>query len=230
MIKFIQPIRALIIISFFFLLFLVVSTIPDLSSGLFLKAVYAQDETDQTGASDITDIDDGVSDEILEEGGLTAEERKKIEDEALRKVIGASKIELEGLEQKRKDLIKKEEELKLFEARLESYKQEIQEEIEKLEEIHKQIEASLAKLDEKESEIETQRRLEEEAKIKQLVKVYSEMKPKNAGAILDKMDIELAYKILQIMKGDVAGKILAYVDSAKAAEISERLALNKMNN
>jgi len=56
------------------------------------------------------------------------------------------------------------------------------------------------------------------------------MKPKNAGAILDKMDIELAYKILQIMKGDVAGKILAYVDSAKAAEISERLALNKMNN
>ena len=52
------------------------------------------------------------------------------------------------------------------------------------------------------------------------------MKPKNAGQIINAMDILVAEKIFRNMKGDAAGKILSYVDSARAEAISERLAAN----
>ena len=38
------------------------------------------------------------------------------------------------------------------------------------------------------------------------------------------MDIVIAEKLFLSMRGDVAGKILSFVESAKAAKISERLA------
>lgn len=179
--------------------------------------VHAQDEGEKPAESPETAEKDPGE-------GLSEEEKKQVMERAVEKIAKSERLELDGLEEKRKELQETQERLTKEGARLEAFKEELQEKIDRLEEIHRQIEASLAKLNEKESVAERERRLEEDAKITQLVKVYSAMKPKNAGAIFDKMDTELAYRIFEKMKGEMAGSILAFVDSAKAARISERLA------
>ena len=61
----------------------------------------------------------------------------------------------------------------------------------------------------------------------QLVKVFSSMKPKKAGEIVNNMDIEAARKLFLKLKGDRAGEILSYVNADKAAQISEKLTERK---
>jgi flagellar motility protein MotE (MotC chaperone) len=140
------------------------------------------------------------------------------------------KLMLDGLEEKRIQLQKQEERIQLEQKKLNGLKQELEDKMAELERTHELIEQSLARLDRKKSEKERLREEEEDRKIKQLVKVYSNMKPKQAGEIINKMDIVIAEKIFLSMKGEAAGQILSYVDSAKAAQISERLAVNIGSN
>ncbi|MBU0995517.1 MAG: hypothetical protein KJ737_23725 [Proteobacteria bacterium] len=133
------------------------------------------------------------------------------------------RLMLAGLEEKRKQLLEKEEQLKLEQERLDVLKKEIEEKTEKLSGIYRQIEESLAILDKKETESERLKREAEEAKMAQLVKVFSSMKPKKAGEIINNMDLEVARTLFLKMKGDRAGEILSYVNSDKAAQISEKL-------
>ncbi len=159
-----------------------------------------------------------------EEGEKKEGEGETVED-ALTPEVEA-KLVLDGLEEKRIQLQKEEERIQQEREKVTKLKKELEEKITELETIHKQIEVSLAKLDKKESEKERLKRVDDGKKIKQLVKVYSSMKPKMAGQIINNMDIVIAEKIFMNMKGAIAGKILSYVDSSKAAKISERLAEN----
>lgn len=133
---------------------------------------------------------------------------------------------LAGLEDKRIQLQKQEDRIKLEQEKLNVLKQELEDKMAELEKTHALIEESLSKLDKKKSEKEMLREAQEDKKIKQLVKVYANMKPKQAGEIINNMDIVIAEKIFLNMKGEAAGKILSYVDSSKAAQISERLAVS----
>ena len=138
-----------------------------------------------------------------------------------------SQLVLDGLEEKRKMLMEKEEQLKLEEERLSAYKKEIEEKIEKLSAVYRQIEEGLAKLEKKETEEERLRREAEAVKMAQLVKVFSSMKPKKAAEIVNNMDIEAARKLFLKLKGDRAGEILSFVNPDKAAQISEKLTERK---
>ncbi|XPV76707.1 MAG: MotE family protein [Desulfovibrio sp.] len=62
-----------------------------------------------------------------------------------------------------------------------------------------------------------------EKRVRHLVDVYSNMKPKQAAAVLETLEIELAVKILSSMKGRKAGEILTYVTPKKAAILSEEV-------
>ncbi|MCP4673017.1 MAG: hypothetical protein GY857_17130, partial [Desulfobacula sp.] len=66
-----------------------------------------------------------------------------------------------------------------------------------------------------------------ERKIGRLVKMYAGMKPKNAALIVDKMNLEVAQEIFLRMREASAADILSFVDSAKAAKISERLVFKR---
>lgn len=147
-----------------------------------------------------------------------AKEKKKKSDEI--------KLMFDGLEAKRLRNKKKDEKLNAKIERLESLKAELDEKLEKLDEVHRQIKVSLEKFNKKESEKERLKKQKEERKLNQLVKVYTSMKPKQAGAIINKLDILIAEKLFLRMKGEVAGRILSYVESGRAAKISERLAEN----
>ncbi len=161
------------------------------------------------------------------EGGKAAEgPDPKAEAERRRREAAESRRELMGLEEKRLYIKKQEEKLKAEQERLKALKQEMTEKVSELEAMHRKIEESLQKIERKRSEKEVVSKEVQDKKIKQLVKMYSTMKPKQAGLIFNSMDIVIAEKILMNMKGDAAGKILAYVESNKAALISERLAIS----
>ena len=62
-----------------------------------------------------------------------------------------------------------------------------------------------------------------EEKMKHLIEVYTNMKPKQAGTVMETLDESIAVKILAGMKGRTAGDILNSVSAKKAAALTEDL-------
>ena len=136
---------------------------------------------------------------------------------------------LQSLEAKRLEIQRQEEALNAKQQQLENLKHEIETRVEELSLLQKKIEDALVKKEAQDA-AEKQKKMDaEKAKINQLVKVYASMKPKSAGPIIDKLDLDVAYKIFMYMKGEQAGKILSYVNRDRAAKISERLASHRSN-
>ncbi len=131
---------------------------------------------------------------------------------------------MKRLDMERRRLESEAERLNQQRAQLEALKVEIEEKIDALSKIQQQIAADLDKKDAAITEKEQKQKAAEEAKIRMLSKVYASMKPKQAAAIIDKMDIEIIEKVFSQMKGEQVGNILSYVEKDRAAKISERLA------
>jgi flagellar motility protein MotE (MotC chaperone) len=72
---------------------------------------------------------------------------------------------------------------------------------------------------------------EEEAKLKQLVKMYEIMKPKEAASIFEKLDMPVLLDVVERMREQKSGPIIAKMDPGKAekltAALAERRALPK---
>ncbi|MBT8764161.1 hypothetical protein KFV02_09475 [Desulfohalobiaceae bacterium Ax17] len=113
--------------------------------------------------------------------------------------------ELKRLKAKEKELAQKEQGLKLLEKELNA----------KLKQLQK-VEARLKKMLEEANVLK-------DKKIKHLVDMYANMKPKQAAQVLSTVDEDLAVKILSGMRGRKAGEILSYVEAKKAAKLSEKL-------
>ncbi|WP_300456378.1 hypothetical protein [Desulfobacula sp.] len=138
-----------------------------------------------------------------------------------------AKVVLRGLEDKR-IMIEKQQKIQLQEKKeLEIYEEQIDEKLERLKNLKQQIESDLAALTKTKTLKEQEKEAAYEAKIGRLVKMYAGMKPKNAAQIVDKMNIEVAQEIFLRMREASAAQILAFVDSERAAKISERLAFKK---
>jgi len=131
---------------------------------------------------------------------------------------------LKRLDMERSRLKAEEERIGQQRVQLEALKSEIEEKIERLSKIQQQITADLEKKEALRAEREQQQTAAEDAQIRMLSKVYASMKPKQAAAIIDKMDLEVIQKVFSQMKGEQVGNILSYVEKDRAAQISERLA------
>ncbi|MFA5902521.1 MAG: hypothetical protein WC836_01195 [Desulfobacula sp.] len=138
-----------------------------------------------------------------------------------------AKVVLRGLEEKKTMIDKQQKAIEQEKKDLDVFKEQIDEKIENLTVLKKQIESDLALIDQKKTQKEIQKDTEYEEKIVRLVKMYAGMKPKNAAQIVDKMDLEVAQEIFMRMREASASEILAFVDSEKAAKISERLAFKR---
>ena len=138
-----------------------------------------------------------------------------------------SKLVLEGLEDKKAEIARAEERLNQERKRLDKFKQEIDEKLGNLTALKEQIDKGLLGMEGKKSEKEMEQQKVFDAKMGRLVKMYSGMKPKKAAAIFDKMDIEVAKQIFSLMRESSASEILAFMESEKAAKISERIAFKK---
>ena len=142
---------------------------------------------------------------------------------------GDIKAVMETLEKKRIALQEEEERLKKERTKLESLKQEIESKIDELTVVQKKIEEDLNQKSALAAQAEQKKNMEEEKKIKQLVKVYASMKPKSAAEIVDKMDLSVVLQVFSNMKGEQVGQILSYVNKDRAAKISEWLATKKID-
>jgi len=135
---------------------------------------------------------------------------------------------LKRLDRERKQIDRERENIQKQRAQLDVLKKEIEEKNEKLSTLQQQIAEDIAKQEARDNKRKKTQQAQEDAKIKMLGKVYSSMKPKQAAAIINKMDIEVIQKVFSQMKGEQIGSILSYVDQERAALISEKLAEKNM--
>lgn len=139
--------------------------------------------------------------------------------EPVSKQSASQQIDLEilkSIEQKEQEMKKREEALGKREEQL------------KL--LNEEIDQRLVEIKKAQSKIEKLVVLREdlvEKSIKHLVKVYSSMRPEEAGSLIEKLDRDITIQILSKMKGKVAGKILARVEPSLAAKLSEEIAKRK---
>ncbi len=138
-----------------------------------------------------------------------------------------AKVVLRGLEEKRRTLDQTQVTLDQQRKELERYAEQVDEKILALDRLKKQINEDLARLEKKKSQKQREEEAAYEAKINRLVKMYAGMKPKNAAQIVDQMDLKVAEEIFLRMRESSAAQILAFVNSEKAAKISERLAFRR---
>jgi flagellar motility protein MotE (MotC chaperone) len=134
----------------------------------------------------------------------------------LAKEAGISAAEfrlLQALQERRQALDTREREIVTRENLLVNTDAKIQEKMASL----KEVEAGLQKLLGQVDELEAQR-------IAGLVRVYEKMKPKDAAAVWEGLDIEVLLKIAQKMKEQSLSLILAKVSPERAREVTRRLA------
>lgn len=138
-----------------------------------------------------------------------------------------AKVVLRGLEDKKVAIDKQQKILEKQKKDLAVVEEQIDEKLNQLKKLQDQVKSDMALLDKKKTQKEQEREAAYEAKIGRLVKMYAGMKPKNAAQIVDKMKLEVAQEIFLRMREASASQILAFVDSEKAAKISERLAFRR---
>lgn len=134
------------------------------------------------------------------------------------------KSTLKSLEDKRLRLKAEELRIEQKRAELEALKEDITKQIDSLAALNQTIEANLAKKEQEITEEEQARQAAEEAKLRQLVKVYTSMKARTAAELINNMDLDVTLKLFSRMKGEEVGAILSYVEKRRAAKISELLA------
>ncbi|MFH2093653.1 MAG: hypothetical protein ABIJ31_14940 [Pseudomonadota bacterium] len=138
-----------------------------------------------------------------------------------------AKVVLRGLEEKRTMVEKEQKSMLEQKKQLQAFEEQIDEKLESLKNLKKQIEEDMALLEKKKSQKEQEEEAAYEARIGRLVKTYAGMKPKDAAAIVNTLNLEVAQEIFLRMKETSASGILALVESSKAAKISERLAFKR---
>ena len=180
----------------------------------------AEEETQNTPMKDVADTK--ADKEVVNKGTLQniPAEMEPVSSHELRVMI-------DGLEEKRIWVQNEEKRLKEKKAELELLKADIEAKVDELSRIRRELEQTLAKVEDKLSADEKKKIEMDQAKIKQLVKVYTSMKPKTAAALIDKMDTAVVLKLFSNMKGEQIGSILSYMNKDHAAEISEKLAPTK---
>lgn len=138
-----------------------------------------------------------------------------------------AEVVLRGLAEKKQAIQEMQEILDQEKKELQRYEEQIDEKLASLEAMKQQIQEDLALLDEKKTQQEQEKEAAYEAKMNRLVKMYAGMKPKDAAQIVDEMTLDVAQEIFFRMRETSASQILSFVDSQKAAKISERLAFRR---
>jgi len=162
---------------------------------------------------DGTQLNEADGDEEDGETGPTYSERPSdIQDSASRFTETEVDI-LKRLAERRKKLEKWEENLKAKENILNITQNRIEEKISELRKLKLSVETSLKEYNEK-----------EDRKIGTLVKIYENMKAKNAAEIFSELETETLLQVIKRMKEKNIAPILAQMDPKLARDITEKFA------
>lgn len=127
--------------------------------------------------------------------------------------VEEEELDLDFLRQKKAQLEKREEEIEKRRNALLAIQDDINRKIATLTQLRDEIRAEMER-----------KKTFDEGRLRHIIKAYSAMKPQKAASLIEKLDIDFAIELLSNMKGDVVGGILSFLDTQKAAKISEELA------
>lgn len=119
---------------------------------------------------------------------------------------------LEDLGKRREQLDSREKAMDTREAMMKAAEKQIDNKITEMAALKDQIEKLLG-----------QQETEENGKIESLVKIYAGMKPKDAAAIFDQMDMSVLLQVIAKMPERKSSAIMAVMDRSKANELTIRL-------
>ena len=169
-----------------------------------------------TAYAQVKQIDEQAAKVRGEGKTLPIEEQEKEKIQLPGQVHGASPETfsmIETIENKNRELKKREEELRIKEVRLEALEAKVRKDLEKIEKSISESKEQMGLQDEKTKE-----------NVAALIKVYSSMKPEEAANLVEAIDEDLALKIVSGMKSKIAGQVLSKLDVQVAKRISEKLA------
>ncbi|HFD17159.1 MAG TPA: hypothetical protein ENJ38_12765 [Rhodospirillales bacterium] len=112
------------------------------------------------------------------------------------------------------------------ERRLEARSKELEAEQEVLTKLRDDLDAQLARMEELKQEIAgllEQVSAEEQARLDKLVSIYEAMKPKQAAAIFNRLELPVLLKVTRRMRETKLAPILARMDPARARQITTEL-------
>ncbi|WP_045223227.1 MotE family protein [Desulfonatronum thioautotrophicum] len=126
---------------------------------------------------------------------------------------GASQMAAQGdLSEEWQNLRRRQEEVQRQEQTLRALESELDAKLDRLQALETRIQGMIEEAD-----------VLKDRKIRHLVDVYSNMKPREAARALEALEEPVAVKILSGMRGRNAGEVLSFVDSERAARLTEAL-------
>lgn len=165
--------------------------------------------------------------EKKEEGGHGDKEKEKANPN-VSQTLGTtaersfSKVELELLQnlgRRREELDRWETNIQVKEAALDATEKRINDKITQIEAMKKEV-----------SELLAQYNQQEDTKIKSLIKIYENMKPKDAARIFDDMEMPILLLVIDKMAEKKAAPILAEMTPQKARQVTVQLAAERQIN
>ena len=126
---------------------------------------------------------------------------------------------LQNLAQRRDELDRWERNILIKESTLGATEKRIDEKITQVEAMKKEVAQLLSQYNEK-----------EDTKIRSLVKIYENMKPKDAARIFDEVEMPILLLIIDKMSEKKVAPVLAFMDSRKAKSITVQLAEQRRIN
>jgi flagellar motility protein MotE (MotC chaperone) len=130
------------------------------------------------------------------------------------RIFSAAEIEvLQSLARRREEIEKREQKLAAQEALLKAAEQEVDRKIAELNKLRSELESLLG-----------QQQTMEEDRIASLVKIYENMKPKEAAAIFNTLDMDVLLAVIGRMAERRSSPIIANMDTNKARLVTIRLA------
>jgi flagellar motility protein MotE (MotC chaperone) len=123
---------------------------------------------------------------------------------------------LQSLAKRKTEILKSQEELELKTKILDANELQLNQKLSELKSLKSQLEDLMAQYNEKEN-----------MKIASLVKIYENMKPKDAAKIFEELDMPILLQVVNVMKESKVAPILSAMDPVKAKEISTEFANQK---
>lgn len=120
---------------------------------------------------------------------------------------------LQSLAKRRDELDAREKELTIKSKVLDSTEQRINSKLEELKALDEKVKISLAQYDEKQA-----------ADVRSLVKIYESMKPSDAAAIFNELELPILLSVIDAMSERKVAPVLAAMDPKRAREVTEELA------
>lgn len=130
---------------------------------------------------------------------------------------------LEMLDQRKRDLDRREQTIRQNEERLMIVRGQVEELLDQNEALEKKIQSAHAKVPAQQAKLQAEKERVAQDQRTQLAKMYEAMASEDAASRLERMPDRKAIEILKLVKAKTAGAILAQVKAERAAKLTEQL-------